>query len=247
MKNALHISNIHAQSLEGHQILHGVNLNIHKGEIHALMGPNGHGKSTLAQVLMGHPGYIITDGTITIHSKDITKMPPDQRSKHGLFLGFQYPVEVAGVNYANFLRLAINEKKGPEDKKVSPLGIRTLLTKQAQALSFHEDITKRSLNEGFSGGEKKKAEIMQLALLKPEFAILDEPDSGLDVDSLKHIAHAINSLDFPMGLLLITHYQRILQFIKPDFVHIMIHGKIAKSGDHSLAKYIEDEGYKQFT
>jgi Fe-S cluster assembly ATP-binding protein len=246
MNNALQITNLYAQTVEGHKILNGVNLTLKKGEIHALMGPNGHGKSTLAQVLMGHPTYVITDGSIKLNGQDITKLPPDQRAKLGLFLGFQYPVEVAGVNYANFLRLAINEKKGPDDKKVSPLGIRTLLKIQADQLSFQEDITKRSLNEGFSGGEKKKAEIMQLALLKPDFAILDEPDSGLDVDSLKHIAQAINNLDFPLGLLLITHYQRILHFIKPEYVHVMIKGKIAQSGDSTLARKIEEEGYTKY-
>jgi Fe-S cluster assembly ATP-binding protein len=246
MKDTLVIKNLHAGTVEGKQILRGVSLTIKKGEIHAIMGPNGGGKSTLAQVLMGHPGYAITDGTIKVNGTDITSLSPDQRAKAGLFLGFQYPVEVTGVNYASFLRMAINENKKEGEKKLSPIAFRNQLKEHADTLAFHDDLTKRSLNEGFSGGEKKKAEIMQLAMLKPEFAILDEPDSGLDVDALKYIAKAINALDYKLGLVLITHYQRILHYIQPDFVHVMIKGKIAKSGGHALAKEIEETGYEQY-
>ncbi|HSW96998.1 MAG TPA: Fe-S cluster assembly ATPase SufC, partial [Candidatus Saccharimonadales bacterium] len=238
---------------EGKKILNGVSLTIKKGEIHAIMGPNGGGKSTLAQVMMGHPGYVITEGSIHINSIDITKMSTDQRAKHGLFLGFQYPVEVSGVNFSSFLRMAVNERPPASDestarqgKKISPIKFRNMLQEKAKPLAFRDDISKRSLNEGFSGGEKKKAEILQMALLKPDFAVLDEPDSGLDVDALKYIANTINSLDFPFGLLLITHYQRILHYIKPQFVHILVKGKIIKSGDHLLAKEIEEKGYEEY-
>lgn len=245
MNKSLVITNLHASTTDGKEILHGVSLTAKKGEIHAIMGPNGAGKSTLAQILMGHPGFKITQGNIKIDDKDITNLPPDQRAKMGLFLGFQYPVEVPGVNFASFLRMAVNENQ-KVGKKISPLAFRQQLTDKAEQLAFSKDITGRSLNVGFSGGEKKKAEILQLALLKPEFAVLDEPDSGLDVDSLKYIAKTILSLNYPLGLILITHYQRILHYIKPDFVHIMVKGKIIKSGDASLAQKIEKRGYEQY-
>lgn len=246
MKNSLVIKNLHAETIDGKKILNGVSLTVKKGEIHAIMGPNGGGKSTLAQVLMGHPHYVVTKGTITVDRKDITSLSPDQRAKAGLFLGFQYPVEVTGVNYASFLRMAINENKKNGEKKLSPIAFRNQLNEHAETLAFHDDLTKRSLNEGFSGGEKKKAEILQMAMLKPEFAVLDEPDSGLDVDALKYIAQAINDLDYQPGIVLITHYQRILHYVKPDFVHVMIKGKIAKSGGHVLAKEIEESGYEKY-
>jgi Fe-S cluster assembly ATP-binding protein len=246
MKDRLIIKNLHAGTVEGKQILNGVSLAIKKGEIHAIMGPNGGGKSTLAQVMMGHPHYVVTEGSISVNGVDITSLAPDQRAKAGLFLGFQYPVEVAGVNYASFLRMAINENKKDGEKKLSPIAFRNQLSEHAKTLAFHDDLTKRSLNEGFSGGEKKKAEILQMAMLKPEFAVLDEPDSGLDVDALKYIAKQINELDYEPGLILITHYQRILHYVKPDFVHVMIKGKIARSGGHALAKEIEESGYEQY-
>jgi Fe-S cluster assembly ATP-binding protein len=261
MKDALVINNLHVETIEGKKILEGVSLAIKKGEIHAIMGPNGGGKSTLAQVLMGHPGYVITKGTIHLNGVDIAFLSPDLRAKHGLFLGFQYPVEVSGVNFSSFLRMAINENqelrstprvlptsrgRKNQGKKVSPIAFRNLLEEQAKPLMFREDIGKRSLNEGFSGGEKKKAEILQMALLRPDFAILDEPDSGLDVDALKYIAKTLTSLDFLYGLVLITHYQRILQYIKPDFVHILVQGNIVKSGDYTLAKEIEEKGYEGY-
>lgn len=237
------IENLFAQTLDGKEILKGVSLEIRQGKTHVVMGPNGGGKSTLALVLMGHPGYKITKGKIILNGKNITKLSPDKRAKLGLFLGFQYPVEVPGVNFSNFLRMAVNEeKKKPE--QLSPIAFRNLLLEKAKQLSISEEIVKRMLNEGFSGGEKKKAEILQLSLLKPQFAILDEPDSGLDVDALKYIAKTINALNFPLGILLITHYQRILKYIKPDYVHILLNGKIVKSGSFSLAKQIESTGYE---
>ncbi len=251
--DSLEIKNLYAGTKEGKEILRGISLTIKKGEIHAIMGPNGGGKSTLAQVLMGHPDYVVTKGSIVLNSVDITKKTPDQRAKLGLFLGFQYPVEITGVNFGNFLRMAINEmqdarEKGAElkSKKLSPIKFRNEVEPIAKKLGFSEDIVKRFLNQGFSGGEKKKAEILQLSMLKPDFAILDEPDSGLDVDALRYIGKAINSLDYPFGLLLITHYQRILHYIKPHFVHIVVKGKIVKSGNSLLAKETEDKGYEQY-
>jgi Fe-S cluster assembly ATP-binding protein len=247
MKKILQITNLHVQTVEGKKILNGISLTIQQGEIHAIMGPNGGGKSTFAQVVMGHPQYVITKGTIILNGIDLTKRPPDERAKAGLFLGFQYPVEIAGVNLGNFLRMSINEKKSVSEKKLSPIAFRQEVEPITKILGFPKDIVKRSLNEGFSGGEKKKAEILQLAMLKPSFAILDEPDSGLDVDALRYIGTAINQLDYPLGLLLITHYQRILQYIKPQFVHVVIDGKIILSGDQMLAKEIEEKGYEQFS
>jgi Fe-S cluster assembly ATP-binding protein len=278
--DSLIIKDLYAGTKEGKEILRGISLIIKKGEIHAVMGPNGGGKSTLAQVLMGHPDYVVTKGTIALNGVDITKMTPDQRAKQGLFLGFQYPVEITGVNFGNFLRMAVNEQidshlssraksrdlnlqKSSDEKnsstllrsaqndnlvkkKLSPIAFRNQVEPIAKSLGFSEDIVKRFLNQGFSGGEKKKAEILQLSMLRPEFTILDEPDSGLDVDALRYIGKTINSLDYPFGLLLITHYQRILHYIKPQFVHIVVKGKIVKSGDSSLAKETEEKGYEQY-
>ncbi len=245
MKQALVITDLHVSTVEGKEILRGISLSIKKGEIHAVMGPNGGGKSTLAQALMGHPAYVITKGKVELNGTDITAMTPDERSKQGLFLGFQYPVEVAGVNFASFLRQAVNGQKGEGEKKVSPIAFRNQLDDHAKTLGFSDELAKRSLNQDFSGGEKKKAEILQLALLRPGFAILDEPDSGLDVDALRYIANSINQLDYRPGLLLITHYQRILKHVKPDFVHIVVKGKIVKSGDASVAREVETSGYEK--
>lgn len=243
MKSTLTIKNIHASIKNGKKILNGVNLTVKQGEVHAIMGPNGSGKSTFSQVLMGHPGYVLKKGKVLINKRDITNLTPDLKSKEGLFLGFQYPVEVAGVNFGNFLRMSFNETA---DKKVTPIGFRSVVAEKVKPLGFSGDIYKRSLNEGFSGGEKKKAEVLQMTILKPKFAILDEPDSGLDVDALRKIGQTLSNLDFPVGLIIITHYQRILHFIKPDFVHIMVDGKIIKSGDYKLAKEIEEKGYEGF-
>jgi len=244
MNKSLVIENLYAKSVDDKEILKGVSLIIKQNEIHALMGPNGGGKSTLAQVIMGHPGFVITKGKILVNGKNIAKLTSDKRAKLGIFLGFQYPVEVPGVNFANFLRMAVNENK-TKNEKFSPIAFRNLIKEKAEKLAFSEDVTKRFLNEGFSGGEKKKAEILQMALLKPSFAILDEPDSGLDVDALKYISKTITALDFPVGLLVITHYQRILHYLRPDFVHVLINGKIIKSGDANLAKAIERNGYEK--
>jgi Fe-S cluster assembly ATP-binding protein len=270
MKNQLVIKDLYAGTKEGKEILKGISLTIMTGEIHAIMGPNGGGKSTLAQVLMGHPDYVMTKGSITLNGVDISSMTPDLRAKEGLFLGFQYPVEITGVNFGNFLRMAVNEQSlnrhsGKRDnehvqnhkidaeqtsmtnyKKLSPIAFRNQIEPIAKNLGFSEDIVKRFLNQGFSGGEKKKAEILQLSMLKPKFAILDEPDSGLDVDALRYIGKTITGLDYPFGLLLITHYQRILHYIKPHFVHIVVGGKIAKSGDSLLAKETEEKGYESY-
>jgi len=244
--DSLVIKDLYAGTKEGKEILRGISLTIKKGEIHAIMGPNGGGKSTLAQVLMGHPDYVITKGTIELNGIDITSMTPDLRAKQGLFLGFQYPVEITGVNFGNFLRMAINENQEKGAKKISPIAFRNQVEPIAKSLGFSEDIVKRFLNQGFSGGEKKKAEILQLAMLKPEFVILDEPDSGLDVDALRYIGKTITTLAYPFGLLLITHYQRILHYIKPQFVHIVVKGKIVKSGDALLAKDTEEKGYEHY-
>jgi Fe-S cluster assembly ATP-binding protein len=244
MKSKLIISNIHASIKEGKKILNGVDLEVKQGEVHVIMGPNGSGKSTFSQVIMGHPSYILNKGKILIDKKNITKLTPDLKSKEGLFLGFQYPVEIAGVNFGNFLRMAHNENS--KNKKLTPIGFRNVVNENVKPLGFSGDIYKRSLNEGFSGGEKKKAEILQMTVLKPKFVILDEPDSGLDVDALKKIGQTLSNLDFPVGLIIITHYQRILRYIKPDVVHIMVNGKIIKSGDHELAKEIEENGYEAY-
>ena len=239
------IGNLWVNTLEGKEILRGVSLRIKRGEMHAVMGPNGSGKSTLAAALMGHPGYRVTAGKITLGGKNITNSSPDERARGGLFLGFQYPVEVAGVNFASFLRMAVNEK-ADSDKKISPILFREELAVQAAKLAMVEDMAKRSLNEGFSGGEKKKSEILQMSILKPKFAILDEPDSGLDVDALKYIAEVINGRKEKPGTILVTHYQRILHYIVPDRVHILVKGKIVKSGGKELAVLVENEGYEKF-
>jgi len=244
MKTKLVIKDLHVETKDGKKILNGISLTINSGEIHAIMGPNGGGKSTFAQSLMGHPGFVITEGKIELNGIDITTLSPDKRAQAGLFLGFQYPVEVAGVNFGNFLRTSANTLSG-KNKKLSPIAFRNEVTPIANDLGFSEEIVKRSLNEGFSGGEKKKAEILQLSVLKPSFAVLDEPDSGLDVDALRYIGKAINNLDYPLGLMLITHYQRILHYIKPDFVHVVVKGKIVKSGNSALAKEIEESGYEK--
>lgn len=253
MKDTLNIIDLHVRTSDDKkEILKGISLSVSRGEIHAVMGPNGGGKSTLAQALLGHPGFKITKGRIILDGKDIAALAPDERARLGLFLGFQYPVEVAGVNFGNYLRMAINEQKDKKDNKLSPIAFRNELEEAAGTLGFSKELAKRSLNEGFSGGEKKKAEILQLSMLKPRFAVLDEPDSGLDVDALKSIAEGINGLtqDLPagrqVGLILITHYQRILKYIRPDFVHIIINGRIVKSGDASVAEEVEASGYAKF-
>jgi Fe-S cluster assembly ATP-binding protein len=241
----LKISELHAQ-IDDAKILKGVNLEIIPGKVHILMGPNGSGKSTLSKVIAGHPAYEVTQGNITLDNEDITEFEPDQRAKAGVFLAFQYPVEVPGVNYSNFLRLAYNSSREKQDQ-LPVFKFRNLLKQKATLLDLGEDLLDRNLNEGLSGGEKKKAEILQLAVLEPKYAILDETDSGLDLDALKVVFSGIKKLietQNQMGVLIITHYQRIFEYITPDFVHIMSNGQIKQTGGMELVAKIEKEGYK---
>jgi Fe-S cluster assembly ATP-binding protein len=237
---SLEIQNLHVRT-EEREILHGVDLVINKGETHALMGPNGSGKSTLANTLMGNPTYEITEGKILLDGEDITEADPDDRAKAGLFLAFQYPVSIPGVSVANFLRTAINAKR-EEPIKVKEFG--QLLKKNMEVLRVEREFTSRYLNDGFSGGEKKRAEILQMAMLEPDFAVLDETDSGLDIDALRIVSDGVNALRGPnMGALIITHYTRILGYVKPDFVHIMLNGRIVQEGGPELADHLEEKGY----
>ncbi len=235
-------------SVEETEILKGVNLTIKSGEVHAVMGPNGTGKSTLAYALMGHPKYKITEGEATLDGIDLLDLDPSERSKLGLFLAFQYPVAVPGVSVANFLRTAINaHRKGqnPEDKGISIPDFRKKLKEKMALLDMDESFAGRYLNDGFSGGEKKRVEILQMATLEPKISILDETDSGLDIDALKIVAHGINAINKEeQGVLVITHYQRILNYITPDFVHVMLNGRIVESGGPELALRLEEEGYE---
>ena len=243
MTKDLEIKELHVE-VEGKEILKGVNLEAGKGEVVALMGPNGAGKSSLGYALMGHPNYKVTSGQILFKGEDITRLPPDERARKGLFLSFQYPNEVPGVSMANFLRTAVNSRR--DKKNPVPIGEFVKQLKETmRLLKIDESFMHRYLNEGFSGGEKKRAEILQMAMLKPEMAILDETDSGLDVDSLKVVADGINRLISPdTGALLITHYQRILDYIKPNKVYIMMGGRIVKSGGAELVQQIESQGYE---
>ena len=240
------IRNLHV-SINGREILKGVNLNIKQGEIHALMGPNGTGKSTLAYVLMGHPAYEATDGEVMFKDQNILELEPDERSRLGIFLAFQYPVAIPGVSVANFLRTALNSKRkaGNKDEKGIPIPeFRRLLKEKMDLLRMDHSFAGRYLNEGFSGGEKKRAEILQMATLEPEIAIMDETDSGLDIDALRIVAEGVIALhNAEMGVLLITHYQRILNYIKPLYVHIMLDGQIVESGGPDLAMHLEEHGY----
>jgi len=246
MGSVLEIRNLHV-SVEGKPILKGVNLTVKQGEIHALMGPNGSGKSTLAYTLMGHPHYQVDAGQIIFKGIDLVELGPDERARLGLFLAFQYPVAVPGVSVANFLRSAINARRkalDPEDKGIPVPEFRKLLKEKMALLEMDPAFAGRYLNDGFSGGEKKRAEILQLAILQPEIAILDETDSGLDIDALRTVANGVNALAGPnLGMLVITHYQRILNYIKPDFVHVMFQGRIVESGGRDLALELEERGY----
>jgi Fe-S cluster assembly ATP-binding protein len=241
------IKDLHV-SIEEREILKGVNLSVQQGEVHALMGPNGTGKSTLAYTLMGHPNYQVTKGKVIFKDQNILELKPDERSRLGIFLAFQYPVSIAGVSLANFLRTAINSqhKAGNSNGKgISVPEFRKMLKERMDLLKMDYSFAGRYLNEGFSGGEKKRAEILQMAVLKPEIAILDETDSGLDIDALRIVSEGVNTLRGPeMGVLVITHYQRILNYIKPDFVHIMLDGRIVESGDAELAMNLEEHGYE---
>jgi Fe-S cluster assembly ATP-binding protein len=247
MSSVLEIRELHA-SVEGTEILKGVELTVNSGEVHALMGPNGTGKSTLAHVLMGHPAYEVTQGEILLNGVNIVELAPDRRARLGLFLAFQYPVAIPGLSVANFLRTAINAKRkehDPEDKGIPVPEFRTLLKEKMNMLEMDHGFAGRYLNEGFSGGEKKRAEILQLATLEPEIAILDETDSGLDIDALRIVSEGVNALSGSnLGVLLITHYQRILNYIKPGYVHIMLDGLIVESGGADLAEQLEAHGYK---
>lgn len=225
-------------------IVRGLNLEVAQGEVHAVMGPNASGKSTLAHAIMGKPGYQITQGRLMLNGEEITHLPTEERAKRGIFLAMQYPVEIPGVNVGNFLRAAYNQVKG---KNLTALEFRLLLRKRMQMLEMDPSFAERYLNQGFSGGEKKRNEILQMAVLEPRIAVLDETDSGLDIDALKAVANGINSLAGPeMGILLITHYQRILDYIEPQFVHVMADGRIVKSGGKELASELERTGYEAF-
>jgi Fe-S cluster assembly ATP-binding protein len=233
--------------IEGKEILKGVNLKVKQGEIHAIMGPNGTGKSTLAYTLMGHPSYTVTSGEIWFKDNNLLELAADERSRLGIFLAFQYPVAIPGVTVANFLRSAVNSRRrlvNHEDKGMPILEFRKMLRDKMALLKMDPMFAGRYLNDGFSGGEKKRAEILQMATLKPEIAILDETDSGLDIDALRIVAEGVNALSGPeLGVLIITHYQRLLNYIKPQFVHIMLDGKIVESGGPDLALQLEERGY----
>lgn len=243
------IRNLHV-SVNEREILKGVNLTVRQGEIHAIMGPNGTGKSTLAYTLMGHPAYTVTQGEVLFKGVNILELEPDERSRLGLFLAFQYPVAIPGVTVANFLRTALNAHRrglNPEDKGIAIPEFRKLLKEKLELLKMDPSFAGRYLNDGFSGGEKKRAEILQMAILKPEIAILDETDSGLDIDALRVVADGVNALMGPdLGVLVITHYQRLLNYIKPHFVHVMMNGRIVESGGPDLALHLEEHGYNWF-
>lgn len=239
----LHVSVKDEESKEEKEILKGVNLKMKTGEIHAIMGPNGTGKSTLSQTIMGHPNYHVTQGDILLDGESIVDMPVDERARKGLFLAMQYPAEIQGVTNAEFLRAAINARR-PEDDQISVMDFIKKLDKNLELLDMSQSMTERYLNEGFSGGEKKRNEILQLLMIEPSFAILDEIDSGLDIDALKVVSKGVNSMRSDnFGSLIITHYQRLLNYIVPDTVHVMMGGRIVKTGGPDLAKKLEDEGY----
>jgi len=258
MGSELVIKNLHA-NIEGKPILRGVDLTIRQGEVHALMGPNGSGKSTLANVIMGNPMYEVTDGEIWFKGENILEYSPDRRARMRLFLAFQYPLAIPGVSVANFLRRALEavregnkpleEGENPSGrankrKAIPPREFRTLLQDKMRLLKVDNSFINRAINDGFSGGEKKRAEILQMALLEPEISIMDETDSGLDIDALRIVSEGVNAVRGPnLGILLITHYQRILNYIKPDFVHVMFNGRIIKSGGQDLALELEEKGY----
>jgi Fe-S cluster assembly ATP-binding protein len=242
-KRLLEIRDLHA-NIAGKEILTGLSLAINEGEVHAIMGPNGSGKSTLANVLMGNPNYEVTGGDVLLRGTSILGLAPDERARAGLFLAFQYPVAIPGVTLVNFLRQAVNARRGSD---VPVREFRELLFKQMDTLKMDRDFARRYVNDGFSGGEKKRAEMLQMAVLQPAMAVLDETDSGLDIDALRTVAEGVNALMHPgMGLLLITHYQRLLNYIHPQFVHVLIDGRIVKSGGPGLALELEEKGYDQY-
>jgi Fe-S cluster assembly ATP-binding protein len=255
MQSVLKVKDLRV-SVEGKPILKGLSIEVKQGEVHAIMGPNGSGKSTLAYSLLGHPKYSVEGGEIRFKEQDLLDLSPDERARLGLFLAFQYPVSISGLTVANFLRTAIAartvESKGGNGngngKPAIDLKVfRSVLSEKMKLLQMDESFARRYLNEGFSGGEKKRAEILQMAMLEPEIAILDETDSGLDIDALRIVANGVNTLAGPkMGVLVITHYQRLLDYIKPDFVHVMVSGQIVESGGPELALQLEAEGYDRY-
>jgi len=240
----LEIRNLHAK-IEDRLILNGINLTINAGEIHAIMGPNGSGKSTLAKVLAGHPDYEVTAGEVLYFGKNLLELEPDARAREGVFLAFQYPIEIPGVSNANFLRMAYNEKAKHEGKdELDPLEFDDLIQEKIKIVEMDKSFINRSVNEGFSGGEKKRNEILQMAVLEPKLAVLDETDSGLDIDALRIVAGGVNKLaNKDNAILLVTHYQRLLDYIEPDFVHVLYNGRIVKSGEKELALELEKKGY----
>lgn len=247
-KTILELKNLYVE-INGKKIIKGLDLSIQEGEKHTIMGPNGSGKSTLAKVIAGHPLYTVTQGSIHMNNRNITFLTPEERANEGVFLAFQYPVEIPGVNNLDFLRLAFNQKlKYKQKKELDPLEFFALMNTKAKELEINQDFFKRNVNEGFSGGEKKKNEILQMCLLNNKMSILDETDSGLDIDALRSIAQNINHFSNAQNsLLLITHYQRLLDYIVPDFVHIMQEGQLLKTGGPELAKLLEKTGYHSFT
>ncbi|MCP9495822.1 MAG: Fe-S cluster assembly ATPase SufC [Pyrinomonadaceae bacterium MAG19_C2-C3] len=240
----LEIRDLHAK-IDNNEILRGISLTVKPGEVHAIMGPNGSGKSTLSKVLAGHPAYEVTQGEVTFEGEDLLEKDPDERAREGIFLAFQYPVEIPGVSNAQFLRLAYNEKmKHTGGEELDPLEFKDYLTECAKVVDMNASFMSRSVNEGFSGGEKKRNEILQMAVLQPKLAILDETDSGLDIDALRTVSDGVNKLRSKTnGIVLITHYQRILNYIVPDFVHVLYKGRIVRSGGKELAYELEEKGY----
>jgi len=244
----LEIKNLTA-GVEGKQILKGIDLSISPGEVHAVMGPNGSGKSTLAAILAGREGYDITDGQVIYYGKDLLEMAPEERAREGLFLAFQYPVEIPGVNSTYFLKSSLNEiRKHKGEPELDAMEFLSVVKEKMKLLELSEDLLRRSVNEGFSGGEKKRNEIFQMAVLEPKLAIMDETDSGLDIDALKIVSNGVNKLKGPQNAqLVITHYQRLLDYIVPDFVHVLFDGRIVRTGDKQLALELEEKGYDWVT
>ncbi|MFL6254971.1 MAG: Fe-S cluster assembly ATPase SufC [Pyrinomonadaceae bacterium] len=240
----LEIRDLHA-TVDGKEILRGINLTINKGEIHAIMGPNGSGKSTLAKILAGHPAYVVTQGEVLFEGRNLLELAPDERAREGIFLAFQYPVEVPGVSNAQFMRLAYNEKrKHLGEEELDPLEFKDLLAERAKVVEMDAGLMSRSVNEGFSGGEKKRNEILQMAVLEPKLAVLDETDSGLDIDALRIVSEGVNKLRTPENaVVLVTHYQRLLNYIVPDHVHVLYRGRIVRTGGKELALELEAKGY----
>jgi Fe-S cluster assembly ATP-binding protein len=240
----LQIEDLHVQ-IGGHAILNGVNLNVAAGEVHAIMGPNGSGKSTLAQVIAGREDYEIVSGSMTFHGQDLIAMAPEERARAGLFLGFQYPTEIPGVNNTYLLKAALNAQRAARgESEVDAFEFMKIIKEQSELMQIPKEFLTRGVNEGFSGGEKKRNEILQMLVLQPTLAVLDETDSGLDVDALKVVAAGMNSLRSPdRAMILVTHYERLLELVVPDFVHVLSEGRIAKSGDSSLARELDERGY----